>query len=63
MPQEREERPIRYDADTSGMSQYGREGRPIVPTPTNQTNSPKIVPPQGGSGTAPSQGQNNKPNK
>jgi hypothetical protein len=38
----------------------GYKGTPL-PT-TSQTNNPKIVPPQGGSGTAPPQGQN-KPKK
>jgi hypothetical protein len=44
----------------SGWVQEGAQGR--IPQCQNSGNQPKIVPPQGGSGTAPPQGQN-KPKK
>lgn len=53
------EQPIRYDQN-SNVINYGHQGRSQAPAPTSQV---KIVPPQGGSGTAPSQSQNNQPKK
>lgn len=47
-----DDKPIRGKRDGQPFK-GGRQGRPIIPTPTNQANGPKIVPPQGGSGTAP----------
>jgi hypothetical protein len=54
--------PIRYVRGKPDF-QGGRQGQPIIP-PTaqtgNQSGSGNVVPPQGGSGTAPpQQGQNN----
>lgn len=57
------EQPTRYDRDGE-LIRNGRQGQAIVPTPTSQAkDGAKIVPPQGGSGTAPPQGSNNPPKK
>ncbi len=64
MSQEPGEQPIRYDRDPNEMTDYGRQGRQKGQTPTSQKkDGAKIVPPQGGSGTAPPKGQNNEPKK
>lgn len=63
----RNDKPVQYTQDGHPL-QYGREGRAEggkqgqVPTTTNQGgNGGKIIPPQGGSGTAPP--QNPQPKK
>lgn len=45
----------------SEVIQKGMQGR--IQQGQNNGNQPKIVPPQGGSGTAPPQSQNNQPKK
>jgi len=63
MPQGRDDQPIRYVSEDEA-TQYGREGRPDNATPKSEAKQgPKIIPPQGGSGTASPQGQNHKPKK